>query len=360
MPASFSKAVVQEAEQQYRPDSQEPQGSVKQKGTRKKWLKFAIRAGVTLLLFTFLLKSVSWSTLFNTLMHVHRAPLMVGLAIGVVCLLFSVYGWRALLQAEHIKTDLARLINLYLVGIAFSHFLPTSMGGDVVKAYYIGRESGNTAGSASAVMLSRITGFIGMLTIALPTLFIWRAWFTQKLIIGFLLLSLLILVMIGGTILLSVLLPKASSRFLGRGWMNHPFVIMALEVGQTLSIAARRPRSLGIAILYAILFWISSFLNYYGYAMALKMQAPFHFYVIAVSLSSIIAFLPISINGFGVRESAMVYVFSTIHVPADTSLLLAFLMDIQVLFFGVIGGGIYLAMNDVTSMPSAGPGNATE
>ena len=65
----------------------------------------------------------------------------------------------------------------------------------------------------------------------------------------------------------------------------------------------------------------------------------------AIPFSSLVAFLPISINGFGVREGALVYIFSQFMFPFSESLLLAFLMDIQVLLFGVIGGCIYLTMS---------------
>ncbi len=94
-----------------------------------------------------------------------------------------------------------------------------------------------------------------------------------------------------------------------------------------------------------MLFWIASILNYYGYGTALGLHVPLYFYVIAIPFVSMIAALPISINGFGVRESAFVYLFSTIRIPAATSLLLALLVDAQLLLFGLLGGCIYLTMS---------------
>ncbi len=343
---SSKSTLLPETNQQPKESSQHQLEMPVHKSARKKWVKFAVRTSVTSLLFAFLLKSVSWSTLFTTLAHAQHTWLLMGLAVGVLCIVFSSYEWHNLVLAEGIPIDLARLINLYLVGIAFSHFLPSSMGGDVAKAFYVGRDSGNMAGATSSVMLSRITGFLGMLLIALPSLLIWHSWFTSGVIVGFLLLSLLLIVLISGTMIISVCLPKASSRLLKSRWIPKYAAITAVEVGQTLSIAVRKPRSLTIAILFGILFWIASFLNYYGYAVALGMHIPLPFYMIAISFSSLAAFLPISINGFGVREGALVYVFSTIHVPSSTSLLLAFLMDTQVLLFGVIGGCIYLTMGN--------------
>lgn len=312
--------------------------------TRGKWLKLGLRMGVTIAIFAFLLKSVSWSTLFSTLVHAHHAALLMGLGIGVLCVVFSAYSWQVLLKAEYISADLAQLINLYLVGIAFSHFLPSSMGGDVVKAYYTGRDSGRMAGATGAVILSRITGFMGMLLIALPALYIWNRQFNVKMVVSFLLVSFLLVAMVAGAMVISTQLPKMSRRFAGRQWFNHRIVATVIEVGQTLSKGVRRPQALSMATVFSLLFWLASFLNYYGYATALRMQVPFPFYIIAISFASIVAFFPISINGFGVREGVLVYAFSTVHVAPSTSLLLAFLMDIQVLLFGLIGGCIYLAM----------------
>ncbi len=312
---------------------------------RRKWVSFTIRASVTILIFTFLLRSISWPKLFSTLTHAHHAALLMSLAVGGMCVVFSAYSWRSLVLAERIQADLARLIHLYLVGMAFSQFLPSSMGGDVAKAYYIGKDSGNMAGAASSVLLSRIIGFLGMLLVAFPSLLVWHTMFQQSITIGFLLLSLLLVTMVASALVASALLPRLSIRFLHMKWFHNRIVITALEIGQALTYAIRRPRSLAAATSFAILFWISSFLNYYGYAMALHMQVPLPFYIIAISFVSIVAFFPISINGYGVREGALVYVFSTMHVPASTSLLLAFLADIQVLLFGLLGGCIYLTMN---------------
>ena len=343
---SSKSTLLPEKDQQLKKPSQRQLETPVPKDTTKKWVKFAVRASVTSLLFTFLLKSVSWSTLLTTLAHAQHTWQLMGLAVGALCIVFSSFEWHCLVLAEDIHTDLAHLIKLYLIGIAFSHFLPSSMGGDVAKAFYVGRDSGNMAGATSSVMLSRITGFLGMLLIALPSLLIWHSWFTSAVIVEFLLLSLLLIVLISGTMIISLCLPKASSRLLKSRWIPKGVVITAAELGQTLTCAIRKPRTLTIAILFGIFFWIASFLNYYGYAVALGIHAPLFFYAIAIPFSSLVAFLPISINGFGVREGALVYIFSTIHVSSSSSLLLAFLMDTQVLLFGIIGGCIYLTMGN--------------
>jgi glycosyltransferase 2 family protein len=315
------------------------------KSQKKSAVGLVVRAVVTVLLFAFLLRSVSWSRLVSTLVHVGHTYLLMGLAAGVLCIFFSAYGWRSVLLAQNIKADLATLIDLYLVGIGFSHFLPTSMGGDAVKAFYVGRNSGNMVGAASATLMSRITSFLGMLLLALPGLAIFHRYFPSQIVIEFLLLTLLLIGAIIGAFLTSAFLPKLSSRFLKGRWTNNRMFMKFLEVGEALTSSIRRTRFMFAGTLFGMLFWIASFLNYFGYASALGLHVPLPFYVIAIPFVSIVTFLPISINGFGVREGTFVYLFSTIHVPTSTALLLVLLVDTQVLLFGLIGGCLYSVMS---------------
>src|SRR6266571_1849907 len=150
-----------------------------------KQLKFGLRLACTVALFTVLLHSISWSLLLVKLREADAGLLLVGVVVGLSGVVVSAYQWQNLLSAEHIHIDLRRLVNLYLVGIAFNHFLPTGMGGDVVKAYYVGKEANNHSGSASAVNMSRVAGFWGMLLISVPVVIIMHTSFKSVLIISF-------------------------------------------------------------------------------------------------------------------------------------------------------------------------------
>ena len=332
-----------------------------QKKSKQKWLKFAARLVITLLLFAFLFKSISWPTVLAALTHVHRGLILVGLVVCLSGIVLSAYQWQTLLHGENIRFDLADLISLYLVGIAFNHFLPTGMGGDTVKAFHVGRDSGNVPGSASAVVMCRVTGFFGMLMIALPVLIIWHQHFKGNIILWFLFLSVFVGGMIAGAIFSVTLLP----RFFKGKWTQHRIFASAVKIGNALSVTAKRPRSMTIAIIYGTVFWIISILNAYLYGNALSMHAPLYFFFVAIPMISLITFIPVSINGFGLREGAFVFIFSTIHVASTLSLLLALFLDLQALFFGILGGCIYFMMNndkkegEKMTMPDAPPGYTT-
>jgi uncharacterized protein (TIRG00374 family) len=317
-----------------------------------KRLKFALRLTCTVVLFAILLRSVSWPLLLVKLRDADVGLLMVAVVVGLSGVIVSAYQWQSLLSAEHIHIDLRRLVDLYLVGIAFNHFLPTGMGGDVVKAYYVGKEGNNHAGSASAVIMCRMTGFWGMLLISMPIVIIWHHSFKTALIVSFALSCVVMCVALGGIFLLVTLLSKFTSH-----WLEGRAFTSALKIGTTLRNSVARPQAIRVAMLFGALFHVTAALNYYSLANALHITTvPVIFYLVAVPFVSLVAFLPISFNGFGLRESAVVYIFSTLnywHISPEGSLVLALLMDVELLLFGLIGGCIYLAMGTwkLTSSP---------
>ena len=331
-----------------------------QKKKNKGWLTTALRFGVTILLFAFLFKNLDITKLGATFLHINPSIALVGLVVGIYTLVVSAYQWQALLNAEKIPLDLTKLINLYMVGIAFNHFLPTSMGGDAVKIYYVGRESSNMPGSASAAVMSRITGFFGMLLVAYPTLLIFHKQFTQQVVLLLLLLSLVVLVLVTGTFVFAGLFSRFAQvkkiqvaiesrlpSFIRKRLNIGGIIEKAIDIGNTLIMSAKKPRSMVIATLFGVMFHIVACLNYYSYGLALHIDIPFYFYLVAIPLVSLIGFLPISIGGFGLREGALIFVFATAHVAATTTLTLAFIMDVQMLFFAAIGGFMYLFMSNL-------------
>ena len=330
-------------------------GMTKQKKSFSKRLTFVLRVVITLALVVLILRGVSWSEVISVFTHVHLTDLLVGLCLGTLGVIFSAYLWHRLVQAENIRADMSHLTSLYLIGVAFSNFLPTSMGGDALKAFYVGRDSGNMTGSASAVLMSRITGFFGMLLVAFPVLIFLHNEFDGVLIERFLLLCLFFLAGFGSAFVLGAFLPQIQGKLL-KGvwakWASNKLVLKVFETGIALTQSLKKPGALFQAIGFGFLFWVANCLNYYEYAVALGVHTPFRFYLLAVPFIGIVGALPISISGYGVREGLVVYLYSTIHVPASIALAVVLLMDIQRLFFSFVGGLLFLTMENKAVRPT--------
>jgi glycosyltransferase 2 family protein len=295
------------------------------------------RAAVTLLLLALLLGSISWQALSAALAGLVALPAVAGLVVGVCGVLISTYQWRGLLVADGVRMRFGLLMRLYLAGIAFSHFLPTGMGGDAYKAVYVGRASGNIAGSASAAVLARVTGFLGMLLVAALALLLGRDAHSARLAPVFAAAAGLVLALLAIATLCAAFVPRYVPRRVA-AWRT---IAAAARFGDALRAALARPRALIAATLVGAAFWLAGCLNYAAYGVALGVHIPLGYYFVAVPLVSLVTFLPIAINGYGLRESAIVSVLGLAGVPAAMALLLALIMDAQVLLFGVIGGLMY-------------------
>ena len=304
---------------------------------RMRALSLAARAAVTLLLLALLLRSTSWRALAAALAGLAVVPAGAGLVVGVCGVLISTYQWRMLLEADGVRMRFGLLARLYLVGIAFSHFLPTGMGGDAYKALYVGRASGNIAGSASAAVLARVTGFLGMLLVAALALLLGRDTYSARLAPVLAVAAGLVLALLAAVTLCAAFAPQ----LVPRRAAHWRLITTAVRFGGALRAALARPRALLAAALVGAGFWVAGCLNYAAYGVALGIHIPLGYYFVAVPLVSLVTFLPIAINGYGLRESAIVSVLGLAGVPPAAALLLALVMDAQVLLCGAIGGLVY-------------------
>jgi conserved hypothetical protein len=309
---------------------------------RKKYTRLVtvlLRAACALALLAYVFTHTSWSDILQNIRHADDGELLIGCIVGLAGVVISSYQWQSLLASEQMHFDLRQLINYYFIGITFNHFLPTGMGGDVVKAYYTGKVGHNAVGATSAVIISRVAGFIGMLLIAFTALIIWHSLFPRSFINAFMLAALAMSSALVFVSFAAGLLP----RYAKGHWAEQSVIRSMLKMSEALHKGMKQPRSLCTAIAYGMLFHTSAALNYYSFALMLDIHIPFAFFLVAIPFVSLIAVLPISLNGYGLRETAFVNVFSTMHVHPSTALALALLVDAQMLLFALAGGYIYLS-----------------
>jgi len=202
---------------------------------------------------------------------------------------------------------------------------------------YVGQESGNFPGSASAAVLARVTGFLGMLLVATPALLLGRDAYSGRLAPVFGVAAGLVLALLAAVTLGAAFVPRFVPGHVAR-WRP---IAAAVRFGGALRAALARPRALIAATLIGAGFWVVGCLNYAAYGVALGIHIPVGYYFVAVTLVSLVTYLPIAINGYDLRESAIVSALGVAGVAPAMALLLALVMDAQVLLFGAIGGIIY-------------------
>src|ERR1700757_3916472 len=95
----------------------------------------------------------------------YRWVLMAMLAYFVVEAA-AAFRWQVLLKVQNIHLSVPRLIGLFFIGLFYNQFLPGGTGGDIIKSYYLLKETPDKkAGALLAVVFDRFIGLVALVAI---------------------------------------------------------------------------------------------------------------------------------------------------------------------------------------------------
>jgi glycosyltransferase 2 family protein len=126
-----------------------------------RWLKH----GLALLLLIALIWSTDPGQLFNSLAQITLPFLLLIILFSLLLVWLSVMKWAIILRSFGSSVSSWELGKLYLVGYFINSFLPSSVGGDVVRSWRIGRQVGQER-SFAATIIDRFTGLVAMTALA--------------------------------------------------------------------------------------------------------------------------------------------------------------------------------------------------
>ncbi len=77
--------------------------------------------------------------------------------------------WWLLLRAQSIHIDVLSAVKLFFLGLFYSNVMPGSVGGDLVKAWYVTKHTNKRIEGALSVFVDRVIGLIGLVVMAILT-----------------------------------------------------------------------------------------------------------------------------------------------------------------------------------------------
>lgn len=94
---------------------------------------------------------------------IQMGPLAACAIIYLAGVLLTFFRWFILVRAQDLPLSLLNALRLGLVGFYFSSFLPSSIGGDIVKAVMIAREQRRRTVAVATVLIDRALGLWGLI-----------------------------------------------------------------------------------------------------------------------------------------------------------------------------------------------------
>src|SRR5262245_30127920 len=132
----------------------------------KQAVTLAMSIGVSLALYAYISKTVHVGTLWQKTKAADPTYVLTAILIYLAVQVVSAYRWYCLLTPLGIKVPFSRIVGLYFMGMFSSLFLPATIGGDVVKIYYLNKEARSLTGATTTVFLDRDLGLGALLGIA--------------------------------------------------------------------------------------------------------------------------------------------------------------------------------------------------
>jgi hypothetical protein len=306
-----------------------------------------------------LLARVDRGALWDSLRH--ASVLWLGVALGVYFahVLTSVWRWRLLLGAQNVHVPRRDLLSSLLVSYFFNNFLPSNIGGDVIRIRDTARPAQSKTIATLVILADRVLGVIGLFlvaAIASTVAFETRGSAGAPILPGWLWATLL-----AGTaaVLPAVLSPARLGRVLAPLTRLHPEWVGERIETLILTLYRFRSRPAVLASCFTGAVVVQSLLVVYYLAVSVALNLPVTLWDLAVivPVSLVVQMLPVSVNGFGVREATFSFYFTRIGLPVQYGVLLSLVATGLAMFFSLSGAAVYMTRGRaIAAAPDAGLG----
>ena len=304
-------------------------------------LKLAVSVALLAVLFT----RVDVNRLWHSARQASLPWLLVALVLYFVTIVAATWRWKLLLNAQDIRLDGRFLLGSYLVATFFNNFLPSNIGGDVIRIRDSAKAAGSKTLATTIVLTDRVIGLIGLVLVAAvgatagsatagraPSP-IWPSWLWAGFVVA------------AGASAPAVLAPAGLTRLLQPLTALHPEWI-GERIDKLTSALERfrdRPTALGGCFLGALFVQGALVVFYLSVVHALHIDVRMVDLAVIVPISFVVQMLPVSVNGFGVREATFSLYFARLGVPIESAVLMSLVAAALMMVFSLSGAGVYVA-----------------
>ncbi len=287
--------------------------------TQSRLFSSILKIGVSAFLLTWVVRKAGPGKVIKHMrtMDVWFFLLAVAIYVGIAVLV--AIRWRILLDY---RFTARKLFSLHMIGNFFNMILPSTMGGDAVKAYYLYREMKSGGDSFGSVFLDRYLGLSARLFLGLVSS---AAAFSNLRDIG-----------LQWAIPAIFIVFLAGSAVVFRLRIGKQFAAIA-DFYNYLLLHIKNKSMMFNTFLLSLVIQILLILMIAAVALGIGQRLSFTELFVFIPIIMTIMIIPVSISGFGVREGAFVMLFGLTGIPAPVSVSISFLWYLSTAAASLIG-----------------------
>jgi len=299
-------------------------------------MKHIIRVIISAVLIYLIVSHIDANRLLEALGHTNFNLLFVALIFQFLSTLSASYRWYIIMKLLSFPKDKMFYLKSYFKGFFFNQALPTSIGGDAIRILDVAKLGFKKREAFYAIFIDRIAGLLGLLILNLIANFLLPDILPKKI---FWIINIIVILGIFGVISLYFL---QKLNFLEKFVPTKVF----FRISQKFIMVYKNIKSSLTQLSLSIITHLFSMLAVYVIAKAVGINESFVLFLSLTPPAILLTIIPISFAGWGVREGALVALFSFAGVDKSLILATSIIYGIILIVSSMPGLFVYLIKKD--------------
>lgn len=313
-------------------------------------IKNTLRWVVAIVLLLLLVKKIDLHLIVREFRTISIWWVFVVLILQGVGLLINTLYWRMLFSCHRAAVSFWELLKARLVGIMYNNILPSSIGGDMIRAYFISRkEKIAMTETFSTVIIEKMSGVLAFFVYMLIAV-----WFNLDVITEAGIASLIIvLIVVAGSVILLLfnknlfeLITKKCSIY------SNKFAKGLKEYYEAIYKYRDFSQVIFVSVIYSLLVKGVIILATFAAVKSFDIDLSIYNLLLIVPIIGLSNAIPVSIGNWGWREGVYIYILQFYGIETYIALALALFMRLVGLFVSVFGVVVVLSKQGDLRLPS--------
>jgi glycosyltransferase 2 family protein len=301
-----------------------------------------LRLAGSIVLLAFLAWRTDWRQIATAFAGLRTGWWLLAIAVYAATQVVSSLRWCLLAGPLGFRNPFRQFVAYYSVGMFFNLVLPTSVGGDVVRAWYLDGGSGRKVSAFLSVFADRASGLLMLIAIACIAAVCSPLHLPPRITGSVYGIAAAAVLGLGTLFLLArYRAPTTDYPVLRMGWRARVDRLLDFT-RDAQSALLPGPRLFLVTTLLSVVVQAANVCVLWLAGRALGVDVPASYYWILAPVVSLMTLFPISLNGLGVREWGMVLMLAPLGVGSESATALSFLWFLTISAVSVTGAGCYL------------------
>lgn len=285
----------------------------------------------SIILLILVIGAVNLEDVLATLVNINIWVYLLSFVVYMGNKLISSYRWKILLGVQNIHVNLFALYKVNLLGLVFNSILPSTIGGESVRIYWLMKEyPQDKTPSIIATLADKFLGVIALvflvfITLPFNTLIDLQLRTISMVTLGAILSLMVIVIVSPGSKFTSLL-----RKMMFNDWLRGKYD----ESIRVMSKFKEARNSVMLSFFIAVIFQSISVINQFLRFNAIGVDISLLYLFLAIPITTLIITIPISIGGLGLRELSLIGLLSIIGVG-----------DHEVVSYTIVGYSVVLLLS---------------